>query len=141
MFQKLLCQWLKNMKQQQKKIVDGRFQIGILFDWIEKQKVSKDEQYIYMKIAYCMCQKFHRRSPNIGLEEFNMSRSTLTKYRNILIEKKWLKFTVTRKYSAYELLEPMNILDTFEFKGEYKDKVVKDNISEKKEELKKSIFN
>jgi hypothetical protein len=123
-------------EQKKKRIVDGRFQIGILYDWIKKQNIQKDEEYLYMTIAYNMCQKFHKRSPNISLDTFDMSKPTLTKFRKKLIDRGWLQFKRTKAYSSYKLIEPKEILDTFYFSSE-KENNTKQN---KTEEIKSNIF-
>lgn len=106
------------MEIKQNKIIDGRMQLGMVTDWIFAQDLSNEEKILYITIAKYSYQSYHRRSSNIQKEKFGFSKNTLGKYRKSLTDKGFIKWCSTKAYTAYEILEPKEIIDRFYFKGD-----------------------
>lgn len=105
------------MKKQKKKIIDGRYQIGLVTDWImRKDKISYQAKQLYITIALYSLNVYHKRQVNIGLDKLPFQSKALKKYRDELVELKLIDWKNTKAYTCYWLKEPSMILRDFQFK-------------------------
>jgi hypothetical protein len=99
------------------KIIDGRYQMGLVTDWIMKNhNLNGNELLIFMKILYLSCNKYHKRRVAIKQDEFGLNSKTLKKYRDILTDKKIIDWKVTSGYTVYWLEQPYHLIKDFVFK-------------------------
>jgi len=105
------------MKNTTKKIIDGRYQIGLVTDWLmSNHSLLGNELVIYMKILHMSCNKYHKRRVAIKQDEFGLNSKTLKKYRDMLTEKKIINWKTTSGYTVYWLEQPYYLIKDFVFK-------------------------
>jgi len=104
------------MKKQKKKIVDGRYQIGLVTDWImRKDKISYQAKQLYITIALYSLNVYHKRQVNIGLEKLPFKDKPLKKYRDELVSLGLIEWKNTKAYTCYWLKEPYMFIKDFKF--------------------------
>lgn len=130
------------MEKKSGKIVDGRMQLGIVIDWLDKNhsKLSIGEKSVYTTIAIGSLQRFHKKSPNIKMDMFNMDKKTLAKYRESLVTLGLIGYRRTRAYTAYWLLEPKEEIVRFYFKEDKKNDSAKASNQSSKSDIARKLF-
>jgi len=110
---------MKNTKQ--KKIIDGRYQLGIVTDWLyRRDDLSSEAKMLYTTIALYSLNVYHKRFVNIGLEKLPFKAKRLKKYRDELVLLDLIGWKNTKAYTLYWLKEPNYTIKNFKFKEDEK---------------------
>ena len=109
-------------------------QIGITTDWILKDKsLSYQAKMLYITISEQSFNRFKKRWTAIGLQYLPFYGKTLYKYRDELVDKGFIEWQDTTKYTIYKITEPKMHIKNFLFRNdEAKDELVskQDDIDE-----------
>jgi len=98
------------------KIYDGRMMSCICLQYIQDNyDLDCIELGIITKIIRYTF-GFKKRNAFINQNIFKLSKNTLKKYRDMLVQKGILKWQKTRKYTIYEIIEPNNEIEKFVLK-------------------------
>lgn len=120
-------------KKKQSKIVDGRYQLGIVTDWLYRQDITitPEAQILYSYIAFTSLNVYHKRKVAIKADRLPFQGRRLYKYRDELVALGYIGWQNTKAYSLFWLLEPNYTLKSFVYKGdEVKSEVEIDTISD-----------
>ena len=111
------------MKKQKQQIIDGRYQLGIVYDWIMREgKCSVEARALYMEIAFFSLNVYHKRKVAIAKDKLSFKSRRLYKYRDELVALGYIGWQNTKAYTLFWLEEPNYTLKKFKFSGDEKKK-------------------